>query len=255
MALWNQDSEDQLVTMIQERPSLYDVTEKLYANRVVKTELWREIEEKLDISAKQLKKRWESLRTQYTRYKKREASASSGAQRTGRQHWILTRLQFLEPHTKRKETTSKLAIRETSDSSSPSDHSPHTDTRTSTPEESEQRPSSPLAESTSIIDDPLRNSFSRASAPRPRKKRSRRSLDDSASDESSQLLCAIGKILERLAHQEDHNDAIAAYCKYFEHRMRSLPPHLLPHFQHEVDNCLFKYSVGPEPSASNHTHL
>lgn len=52
MALWNQDVEDQLVTMIQERPPLYDITEKLYANRVVKTELWREIEEKLVISGK-----------------------------------------------------------------------------------------------------------------------------------------------------------------------------------------------------------
>ncbi|KAK7149243.1 hypothetical protein R3I94_008764 [Phoxinus phoxinus] len=266
MALWNQDVEDQLVTMIQERPPLYDITDKLYANRVLKSELWREIEDKLVISAIQLKKRWESLRTQYTRYKKREASASSGAQRTGRQHWILTRLQFLEPHTKRKETTSKLAIRETlCDSSSPSDHGTHTDTWTSTPEEpyleSEKRPCSPMAEcsifgaeSTSIIDDPLQSTFSRASTPRPRKKRSRRSLDDSASDESSKWLCTIGKILKRIAHQEDHNDAIAAYCKSFEHRMRSLPPHLLPHFQHEVDNCLFKYSVGPEPSASNHTH-
>ncbi|KAG1968294.1 hypothetical protein F2P79_003248 [Pimephales promelas] len=192
MASWNQGAEDQLVTMIQERSPLYDITDKLYSNRVAKTELWHEIEEKLDISAKQLKKRWESLRTQYTRYKK-----SSGAQRTGRQHWILTRLQFLEPHSKRKETTSKQAIRETlcaSDSSSPSDPSPHTGMRTSTPEEpfleSEQRPRSPLAEcsifgaeSTSIIDDPLPSTFSRISTQRPRKKRIKRSIDDSASDD------------------------------------------------------------------------
>lgn len=59
----------------------------------------------LYFSEKFLKKRWESLRTQYTRYKKLPPSGSGGAQRTGRQQWILTRLQFLEPHTKKKDTT------------------------------------------------------------------------------------------------------------------------------------------------------
>ncbi|KAI9514552.1 hypothetical protein NQZ68_032193 [Dissostichus eleginoides] len=97
MAIWNDGTEDQLISMIQERPPLFDITEKKYANRVVKTGLWREIETVLGLSEKELKKKWDSLRTQYTRYRKLAPSGSSGTQKTGRQQWILTRLQFLEP--------------------------------------------------------------------------------------------------------------------------------------------------------------
>lgn len=52
MAIWNDDTEDQLITMIKERPALYDITAEHYANRVVKRELWREVENKLVISGK-----------------------------------------------------------------------------------------------------------------------------------------------------------------------------------------------------------
>ncbi|XP_037611162.1 uncharacterized protein wu:fb74b10 [Sebastes umbrosus] len=111
MSVWSEAFEDQLIDMIEDRPPLYDVSEKLYANRVVKTELWREIEHRLDVSEKELKKKWDSLRTQYTRYKKLAPPESGGAQKTGRQQWILSRLQFLEPHTKRKENTSNHTIK------------------------------------------------------------------------------------------------------------------------------------------------
>lgn len=50
MAVWNEASEDELISMIQERPALYDIMEKCYVNRVAKAELWREIENKLVIS-------------------------------------------------------------------------------------------------------------------------------------------------------------------------------------------------------------
>lgn len=54
---------------------------------------------------KELRKRWDSLRTQYARYKK-----LAPLQKTGRQQWILTQLQFLDPHTKSKESTSSLNV-------------------------------------------------------------------------------------------------------------------------------------------------
>ncbi|XP_010769947.1 transcription factor Adf-1-like [Notothenia coriiceps] len=95
MAIWNDEIEDQFISLIQERPALYDITDKLYANRIVKTGLWREIETQLVLPEKELRKKWDSLRTQYTRYKKLAPSGSSGAPKTGRQQWILARLQFL----------------------------------------------------------------------------------------------------------------------------------------------------------------
>ncbi len=51
-----------------------------------------------------------SLRTQYGRYKKVAPSAGSAARKTGRQRWILTRLQFLEPSLRRTETTSNHTV-------------------------------------------------------------------------------------------------------------------------------------------------
>eukprot|EP00064_Thunnus_orientalis_P002702 superscaffoldBa00000207_g2709 len=91
----------------------------------------------------------------YTQFKKLAPSGSFGAQKTGRQQWIPTWLQFVEPHTKRKETTSNLTVRETSAAAADSD-SPSNDTSSqtwaSTSEEpcffeAEPRPSTPLAES------------------------------------------------------------------------------------------------------------
>lgn len=50
MAMWTEETEDQLISLIQERPVLYDVSEKYYSNRAVKADLWREIEAKLRLS-------------------------------------------------------------------------------------------------------------------------------------------------------------------------------------------------------------
>ncbi|XDV22961.1 hypothetical protein PO909_027702 [Leuciscus waleckii] len=255
MAVWNEASEDALISMIQERPALYDITEKSYANRVAKAEKWREIENKLVIS--ELKKRWDSLRTQYMHYKKQGPSGSSGAQKTGRQQWILNRLQFLEPHTKRNESTSNLTIRlfiffkepsADSDSCSPSDGT-ISDTWPGTHEEpsfieAELRPSTPLPESTAEST-AMRK---KPNTPKPPGKR-RKMQDESSSEESTYLMRTIGKTLEKLA----------SFCKNLEHRMRNLPPHVLPHFQHEVDDCICKYSVGHnhslDASVNQYTHL
>lgn len=54
---------------------------------------------------KELRKRWDSLRTQYARYRK-----LAPLQKTGRQQWILSQLQFLDPHTRTKESTSSLTL-------------------------------------------------------------------------------------------------------------------------------------------------
>ncbi|XP_067284019.1 uncharacterized protein [Pseudorasbora parva] len=245
MAVWTEASEDELISMIQQRPALYDITEKCYVNRVAKAELWREMANKLVISEKELKKRWDSLRTQYMRYKKPGPLGSSGAQKTGRQQWILTRLQFLEPHTKRKESTSSLTIREPL-----SESTDGTNNWIGTHEEpsfieAELRPSTPLAESTicGAESTAKKREHSINVQSRPPGKR-RKVQDESSTEESANLMRIIGKSLEKLASNENTSDAISAYCKNVEHRMRTLPPHVLPHFQHEVDTCIFKYSVG-----------
>lgn len=83
-------------------------------------------------------------------------------------------------------------------------------------------------------------------------KRGREAADQSAA-ESTKLMRSIGNTLEKLASREGQGDVISTYCRYFEHRMRILPLHVLPHFLHEVENCLFKYSVDQSLPLQNST--
>lgn len=50
MAVWKEETEEHLVCMVQERPALYNITENVYANKVLKTHLWKEISDKLRVS-------------------------------------------------------------------------------------------------------------------------------------------------------------------------------------------------------------
>lgn len=83
-------------------------------------------------------------------------------------------------------------------------------------------------------------------------KRGREAPDESAA-ESAKLMRGIGKALEKLVSREGQSDVTSTYCRYFEHRMRALPLHVLPHFLHEVENCLFKYSVDQSLPLQNST--
>lgn len=135
-----------------------------------------------------------------------------------------------------------------SDSGSPSDGT-KSDTWTGTHEdpsfsEADLRPSTPLAESTicraestAMRKEPLQSSYIK---PKPPGKR-RKMQDKSSSKESTNLMRTIGKTLEKLASKENSNDAISAYCKNLERRMRNLPPHLLlVSFTHHVQRCLLE---------------
>lgn len=89
-------------------------------------------------------------------------------------------------------------------------------------------------------------------APKRGAKRGREAPDEPA-NESARLMRDIGKSLEKLASREAQGDVISTYCRYLEHRLRILPAHVLPHFLHEVENCLFKYSVDQSAPLQNST--
>ncbi|XP_034073622.1 uncharacterized protein LOC117547178 [Gymnodraco acuticeps] len=259
MAIWNEETEDQLISLIQERPALFDITEKRYASRAAKSGLWREIATQLGFPEKELRMKWDSLRTQHTRYRRLAPSGSCGAPTTGRQQWILTRLQFLEPYTRRRESTSNLTVTEPPVAAEPPPDGTSSETWTSTPEEpflfeAESRPRTPLAEpticGTESAPAPLRegpSTLRHLGTPRPRVKRSRKMLDESASEASETLMRTMGRTLEHLTSTGEHNDDIAAYSKTFEHRLRQVPQDRLPHFLHDVDNSFFKYLTGVFP--------
>ncbi|XP_010790450.1 uncharacterized protein [Notothenia coriiceps] len=197
-------------------------TEKKYSNRVVKTGLWREIETQLGFSEKELRKKWDSLRTEYTRYRKLA--------------W--------------KESTSNLPITERPEAaeSPPGGTSSGTsnETSTSTTEEPfnfDAEPCTPLLESTICTTPaPLRERPSTLSTGRPPAKR--RMMQDSQEDSAVEALKTMpAEIKLRLAElaPSGPDDEIAAHCKVFEHRLRLMTPHQMQRFLNQMQNTFFEY--------------
>ncbi|KAK7877852.1 hypothetical protein WMY93_031492 [Mugilogobius chulae] len=244
MAVWNDFTEDQFVTMVQERPALYDSNDRHYNNRVVKAQLWGDIELKLHTPEKEMKRRWDSLRTQYVRYQKLPLIG-----RTPRQQWILSKLHFLEPHTRTKENLSTISDKRRS----VDQHHPRSVSQSPTPETAPlDSPGLPLTESTHA------HTHSRPPEASPSISRDSRGpsvkrfkKEEPISETAASLIAVINRTLEQLSQehqdkqekQQEKEDGISIYLKYFEHRLRALPQHHLPRLQRDIENILYTYSV------------
>ncbi|KAL6456242.1 hypothetical protein MHYP_G00347850 [Metynnis hypsauchen] len=100
---WTSEREEEFVAMMEAKPELFDTTEMNFSNKTVKMNAWLEMAEHFGLSEKELRKKWDSLRTQYSRYTKMYAAGGTeGRLCTARQQWILQRLKFLDPHIKRR---------------------------------------------------------------------------------------------------------------------------------------------------------
>ncbi|XP_078101558.1 uncharacterized protein LOC144514238 isoform X1 [Sander vitreus] len=219
--------EEELISMIEERPPLYNASEKNYFNQVVKRDCWRQITEKMHISEKETKKKWESLRTQFIRYRRLPPSGSCGTDQTPRQQWILSRLHFLEPHTKRKESESDPTH---------TDPPAPTDTRSGAAVDQDETALE------SVLLDPGFESAS-ASAGRTRRPpatRSRKPHNDPLADPSMGLMCRIETALYRLS-ADGRPDSIALACQSIQHKFRMVPPHLLHRLENRVQNLIFNF--------------
>ncbi|XP_059919572.1 uncharacterized protein LOC132466381 [Gadus macrocephalus] len=255
MFKWTEEMEEQLIALVEERPPLYNITLQGYSNRNRKDQLWREIESELHLSGKEVRRKWDNLRTTYNRFKKTAPLGSSGAPRTTRQQWTLNRMQFIEPHTKRKESTSNLPRKELCDAGAPEGASMVTDSSSegngsTLPEEPEL--DIPLAGSPTICEGTLPGvlecsltSGGTDQGQRPPAKRKKKRWDGAVNEEVV-LMQTIGKTLERMAtgapRQEEHNDYISVCCKRIEHRLRMLPQHQLAQFEYEMDCLLYRFS-------------
>ncbi|XP_034719615.1 uncharacterized protein LOC117938817 [Etheostoma cragini] len=250
MTLWTDALEEELISMVEDRPPLYNISEKNYSNRVVKTDCWRQITEKINISEKETKKKWESLRTQFTRYRKLSPSGSSGTDKTPRQLWILRRLRFLEPHTKRKESVSNPTHTEPS---GPTHTSLGATIDALDTNQDEKDSVLPIAES--IFLDPsfesASTSTSAGSPQRPPAKRSRKSPNDSLADRSKGLMRTIEAALHRMS-AEGRPDFIAVACQSIEQKFRMVPPHLLLRLENRVQNLIFDFFE--EHNLNTHTN-
>lgn len=249
MATWSEALEEQLVTLVEERPPLYDITLQCYSNRNKKDTLWTEIETELRLSAKVVRKKWENLRTVYNRYKKPAPCGSSGAPRTQRQQWILRRLQFIEPYTKRKESTSNLTRKELCDAATAStiesSEEPESEFESDIPMTGSLMAESTICEQTVIEALGSTSTSAGSNLTYCQQAKWERKGQHGAVDEEVHLVKMLGRTLERLAadtEQEQRNDYISVCCKRIEHRMRMLSPQQLTQFEYELDNLLYRFS-------------
>ncbi|CAL8269565.1 unnamed protein product [Boreogadus saida] len=240
--------DERLVVEVEKYVELCDQSSRHYKDNSKKVIAWRAIALEIGSSGKEVRRKWDNLRTTYNRFKKT-------APRTTRQQWTLDRMQFIEPHTKRKESTSNLTRRELCDAGAPEGASMGTDSSSegsgsTLPEEPEL--DFPLAGSPTICEGTLPGVLEcsltsggtdqRRRQPAKRKKKRR----DGAVNEEVALMQTIGKTLERMAtgtpRQEEHNDYILVCCRRIEHRLRMLPQHQLAQFEYEMDCLLYRFS-------------
>ncbi|KAK9977020.1 hypothetical protein ABG768_018841 [Culter alburnus] len=113
---WTNQKEEELVCLWEERPELYAVGVAAYTNRDARGNAVRSMATALGISEAEVKKKMESMRTQYSRYLKSPPSGSGGYH-TPRQEWFLRRLKFLEMHIKKRPSTSNLDLQNDSTTS------------------------------------------------------------------------------------------------------------------------------------------
>ncbi|CAH1396346.1 unnamed protein product [Nezara viridula] len=89
------DSE-KLITLVQERKSLWDQKETNYHVRSVQKALWQQVSKEINEPVEALKKRWRGLRDTFRKELKKEINSKSGADDSQRSSWPFFRqLYFL----------------------------------------------------------------------------------------------------------------------------------------------------------------
>lgn len=73
------DIRELLIQLIREEPRLWDHRNKAYHNQDIKSELWASIAKKLNLSDVEVKNKWQILRSNYMREKRRLKTIPSGA--------------------------------------------------------------------------------------------------------------------------------------------------------------------------------
>ncbi|XP_077974920.1 uncharacterized protein LOC144411659 [Styela clava] len=110
--------EEKLIALVEEYPCLYNTTQDSYRRKDFKGNAWAEIAREMGMPWQECENKWKNLRDKYRREKKKRAELKSGAAASHRVEWSLMRsLEFLEPFTAMRSTTSNLPMPDTPSSS------------------------------------------------------------------------------------------------------------------------------------------
>ncbi|KAL1483073.1 hypothetical protein MTO96_002143 [Rhipicephalus appendiculatus] len=65
--MWSNDAVEELISLVRERPALYDPSHRDYSDQVLKPRIWDEIGRKLGFTGDECKKKWQYLRDKFTK--------------------------------------------------------------------------------------------------------------------------------------------------------------------------------------------
>jgi len=75
---WNDELVEKLIDLYEERPCLWDISDRSYSKRDVKEKALSEIKEEMGIEVSIIQAKWKVLRTQYGREVAKENKTKSG---------------------------------------------------------------------------------------------------------------------------------------------------------------------------------
>ena len=114
---WNDQTVEKLIDLYEERPCLWDISDRSYSKRDAKEKALSEIKDELDIELSIIQAKWKSLRAQYGRELAKENKTKSGqsVDELYESSWaFMQKMRFVDQVTKTAKSTSTLKLTDTS---------------------------------------------------------------------------------------------------------------------------------------------
>ena len=108
---------EKLIDLYEERPCLWDISDRSYSKRDVKEKALSEIKDELDIELSIIQAKWKSLRAQYVRElaKGNETKSGQSVDELYESSWaFMQKMRFVDQVRKTAKSTSTLKLTDTS---------------------------------------------------------------------------------------------------------------------------------------------
>lgn len=110
---WNDELVEKLIELYEERPCLWDISDRSYSKRDVKEKALSEIKEELEVELSLIQAKWKSLRAQYGRELSKENKTKSGqsVDELYESSWtFMQKMKFVEQVRRTAKSTSTLNL-------------------------------------------------------------------------------------------------------------------------------------------------
>ncbi|KAG7164019.1 uncharacterized protein LOC121872213 [Homarus americanus] len=117
---------DVLINLVRERPAIYDPTDRSHRDRDVIAALWREVAAALKCKEAECKEKWQHLRSNFMREKRKISAKPSGSADIQSKKWVYyDAMEFLIPHVTPRPTSSNISTPPDEDTSYDAEDTSH----------------------------------------------------------------------------------------------------------------------------------